>query len=116
AAQIVDIGRPTIDEQRAAWCELAGADPAVAARLAGQFDLGLGEIQHAAEPAASESTPAPLWRACVRATRPRLEGLAQRIEPRAAWDDLVLPAPTKALLAEIADQARDRYLVYETWG
>ena len=32
-----------------------------------------------------------LWDACRMQARPRLDDLAQRIEPAASWDDLVLP-------------------------
>jgi hypothetical protein len=48
--------------------------------------------------------------------RPRLEALAQRIEPVASWDDLVLPADEVAVLREIAAQLSHRELVYERWG
>jgi SpoVK/Ycf46/Vps4 family AAA+-type ATPase len=48
--------------------------------------------------------------------RPRLEGLAQRIEPSAAWDDLVLPAEQKQFLRQIAVHVRQRSKVYQTWG
>ena len=36
-----------------------------------------------------------LWNACRAQARPALDELAQRIEMRAAWDDLVLPEPQK---------------------
>jgi SpoVK/Ycf46/Vps4 family AAA+-type ATPase len=49
-------------------------------------------------------------------SRPRLEGLAQRIEPSATWDDLVLPEKQKQLLAQIAIHVRQRTKVYRKWG
>ncbi len=45
-----------------------------------------------------------------------LQALAQRIEARATWDDLVLPAEQTVLLHEIAGQVRQMATVYETWG
>ncbi len=45
-----------------------------------------------------------------------LLGLAQRIEPMATWEDLVLPPAQIALLREIAGQVRQLATVYETWG
>jgi len=46
--------------------------------------------------------------------RSRLAGLAQRIEPAAAWDDLVLPAAETTLLRPIAAQVAQRATVYES--
>jgi hypothetical protein len=57
-----------------------------------------------------------LLEACRRETGARLERLAQRIEPRASWDDLVVPAETRRLLATIASQVRHRAQVYDQWG
>src|SRR5205085_2892942 len=41
---------------------------------------------------------------------------AQRIEPAATWDHLVLPAAQVAMLRQLAAQLRHRGTVYETWG
>jgi SpoVK/Ycf46/Vps4 family AAA+-type ATPase len=53
---------------------------------------------------------------CLASTRPRLEALAQRLDPKATWDDLVLPAETMSLLRQIAAQVRRRGTVYDDWG
>jgi SpoVK/Ycf46/Vps4 family AAA+-type ATPase len=42
--------------------------------------------------------------------------LAQRLEPKATWDDLVLPQEQMALIRQIAGQVRERHKVYEQWG
>jgi vesicle-fusing ATPase len=42
--------------------------------------------------------------------------LAQRLEPRATWQDLVLPEAQLSLLHDIAHQLRHRGLVYDDWG
>jgi hypothetical protein len=57
-----------------------------------------------------------LWDACRVQARPRLEGLAQRVEPAAGWDDLVLPVKQKEILKQIAVHVRQRSKVYQTWG
>lgn len=57
-----------------------------------------------------------LWEICRRQARPRLDELAQRIEPSATWEDLVLPEPQRQTLREITMHVRHRHTVYETWG
>lgn len=57
-----------------------------------------------------------LWHNCQTRSRPRLEDLAQRIQPAATWQELVLPGSQKQLLHEIAMHVRQRMTVYETWG
>ena len=57
-----------------------------------------------------------LWNACRVEGRSRLEGLAQRIEPVATWDDLVLLEKDREMLRRIALHVRQRTTVYESWG
>ena len=57
-----------------------------------------------------------LWDTCRAQSRPRLDDLAQRIEPAATWDDLVLPEAARHTLREIAAHVRQRTLVYQQWG
>jgi len=45
-----------------------------------------------------------------------LERLARRISPRAGWDDLVLPPPVVAQLAEVVARVRQRERVLDEWG
>ncbi|MGE0397114.1 MAG: ATP-binding protein [Kofleriaceae bacterium] len=87
-------------------------------RVAAQFTLAPSAIQRACLSAASGTGPFArrLWRACREQARPRLEDLATRIEPKAAWDDLVLPADTRAMLESISNHIRHRFEVYERWG
>jgi hypothetical protein len=72
-------------------------------------------------PVASQRPPDPdqLWNSCRAVARPRLDDLAERIGSGtrpATWDDLVLPAPQKKVLHQMAAQLRHRLQVYETWG
>jgi len=116
----VDVARPTPAEQRAAWqAALGPAAGEIPARLAGQFDLGLAEIRHIASAAVAgppDDLLGRLWDACLAETRPRLHALAQRLEPLATWEDIVLPPESLDLLRRIADQVRQRSRVYEEWG
>jgi hypothetical protein len=67
-------------------------------------------------PAATESLSHQLWDACLTVTRPRIDALAHRLEAKATWDDIVLPAPEVELLRHITHQVRQRSKVYEEWG
>lgn len=118
----IEIQKPTPQEQRAAWLRTLGegADE-LSGRLAAQFNLGRREIEQIAAAAADEdATGLPmeerLWEACLAASRPKLERLAQRIDAKATWDDIVLPEEELALLRQIAQQVRQRSRVYEDWG
>ena len=59
---------------------------------------------------------ADVWQWCRRYGRRRLSSLAEAIEPRAGWDDIVLPTDLRRQLAELASQVRHRAVVYEEWG
>src|SRR5262249_46251598 len=102
--------------------EKAGDSPAL---LAGQFNLSFPEIERIAAAsaesceadAADERGPqSKLWDACLATTRPRLDELAQRLEPKATVDDIVVPAQETGLLRQIAAQVSQRAKVYEEWG
>jgi hypothetical protein len=119
----VDVARPTPAEQALAWAGALGPDSdQVAASLASQFNLSLATIGQVASSAAVEPDEDPgrrqihLWDECLAATRPGLERLAERIEPKASWDDIVLPDVEMKLLAQIAAQVRNRGRVYEAGG
>ena len=45
-----------------------------------------------------------------------LERLARRVEPRAGWDDLVLPSETRTQLEELEIRVRHRERVLDDWG
>jgi ATPase family protein associated with various cellular activities (AAA)/winged helix domain-containing protein len=115
-----EVSNPTPAEQQAIWAQAlpptAQASPAL---LAGQFDLEAGAIRRIALEAAAatdDGTARRAWDGCLRATRPRLDALAQRIAPHATSADIVLPEPERALLLEIARQVANRARVYDAWG
>jgi hypothetical protein len=117
---VAEVERPTAGEQEAAWLAALGPDAAdTAAQLAGQFDLGAPTIERIARAATvpgERPQPERVWSTCLIETRKGLDALAQRIDPKATWDDLVLPQAELNLLRRIADQVGHRTLVYETWG
>lgn len=125
ARHVFEVHKPTVAEQARGWQAALSAalgDDATAAaqQLAGQFDLNLDDIHHAAARATvstGSGTPlAKAWDASRDLTRPRLDALAQRLDSLATWDDLVLPDEAAYLLRQIATQVRGRFRVYEDWG
>ncbi|MEP6897874.1 MAG: ATP-binding protein [Rhodanobacter sp.] len=119
----VDVAKPTAVEQRTLWQRLlgeaAGRQPQ---HLSGHFDFNLGRIEQIAHSALAvveqkpEALAQSLWQGALARTRPALDQLAQRIEPKAGWDDLKLPDSEKLLLHQIADQVAQRSTVYDDWG
>ena len=125
-----EVRHPPPAEQRALWSELFGdRDAALAGelqRVAWQFRLGLDALRAASVEvsgwlAADGAAPdvgglgQDVWDACRRQARPRLDDLAQRIEPNATWEDLVVPADVAAALRQVAVHVRQRYEVLERW-
>jgi hypothetical protein len=119
----VDVATPTPTEQQAAWAAgLGKASGKTPALLAGQFNLGVSSIRQIARQTLAERKTEKrplhdrLWDACLASTRPRLDVLAQRLDPKATWDDIVLPEAESNLLREIAAQVAQRSQVYQAWG
>jgi SpoVK/Ycf46/Vps4 family AAA+-type ATPase len=76
----------------------------------------IGEAALAAPVGEGQSLDDRLWGACLAHTRPRMDQLAQRIDPKATWGDIVLPEEQSTLLHQIADQVGRRVRVYDEWG
>jgi ATPase family associated with various cellular activities (AAA) len=91
-------------------------------RMAEQFRLSAETIATIADAAVAagsddaQSLASRLWQSCRAVSRPQLDLFAQRIEPRASWDDLVLPEAQMAVLRMLVSQAQNRMTVYEHWG
>jgi hypothetical protein len=113
----VEVANPTRSEQRDLWRDvLSGPEGAVteaADRVTDAFDLDPGTIAGTAHLVRAGVL---LWEAARLATRPRMQALAQRIEPAATLEDLVLPPAQLATLAEMAVHVRYRGTVYEDWA
>jgi ATP-dependent 26S proteasome regulatory subunit len=117
-ALTLEVARPTRTEQRDTWQALVN-DPQISGLLASQFQMSLSEIHRAYAAAAGvddAGIEVRLWEACRSASRPKLDVLGQRLEPKAGWDDLVLPDAEQNLLREMVTHARQRMQVFEDWG
>ena len=118
-----DVAKPTAVEQRTVWQRLlgegAGDHPQ---QLAGHFDFNLGkivQIAHGALDTVEQKAGTlgdALWEGALARTRPALDQLAQRIEPKVSWEDIKLPDNETNLLHQIADQVAQRSTVYDDWG
>jgi len=135
-----DVPQPTSAEQTQIWKNVLGVRSETlngnVKRLVSQFSLDSSRISAAvaqvspqrADSATHTDTVSgaasisdtglatALWDVCRAQDRPRLEGLAQRIEPAATWDDLVLPDRQRQLLDQIVLHLRHRAEVYQGWG
>jgi hypothetical protein len=122
----VDVPPATQTEQRSLWQQALGT---AGASLDGQLDALVAQFRldqrgiQAACAEALENTDQPeqaasdrLWDACRLLSRPRLEGLARRIEPVATWADLVLSKAQLDTLRQVAAHVRQRARVHEAWG
>jgi hypothetical protein len=127
----IAVSRPDLGTCKRLWDQnLAAcgrlADDVDSAVLAGKFRFGLSQIQDAL--AAAENlarwrspenwriTPSDLASACRAQSSPKLGALAQKIEPRQTWSEIVLPHDHLAQLKELCEQARHRHRVYGDWG
>ncbi|HEY1938441.1 MAG TPA: ATP-binding protein [Candidatus Angelobacter sp.] len=120
----ISIPRLGAQDRKLIWLETLGAD---ASRLNGGldrvvecFDLDHSSVRLAGEMLRSVSPEQDLgqvaWETCRSLSRRALEGLAQRIEPRAGWDELVLPGLQTETLKRIVAHVRQRSLVHGKWG
>jgi len=124
-SQRLTINKPEVLEQRHLWQQalgvaankLNGSLDGIASqyRLSAQTILTTGrEIQNAI--IASDTPDAVMWQTCRTLGRRQLDDLAQRVEPAACWDELILPEAQKAILRQIAAHVRNRLKVCDDWG
>lgn len=123
AAFIVEVGKPSASEQITLWHEALGERVnGFAGQLAAQFNLNSETIAQVAQETSDADLgdvaqfEQALWSSCSAITRPRLDALAERIDSKSTWEDLVLPDEQTSLLRQIAQQVAQRYTVYEDWG
>jgi hypothetical protein len=112
-------------ERREAWIEglgpLAAGLNGTVDRLASQFLLGRSAIAAVAAsvaPAGQDDSTfaAKLWESARLQSRRNLERLAERVESRATWGDLVLPGAQIELLRQVVVHVREQWRVFEKWG
>lgn len=114
----IDANKPTPAEQRVLWSQLLG-DPNGAAKLAAQYNFSAASIRRVASDAAGAGGRLSFPRVRARAakkTQMRVDALAQRIDAKAKWKDIVLPEDELAQLKQIAAHVAGRSTVYDDWG
>ena len=92
--------------------------------LTSQFYLSTSTIRSACTAAIGQLTTQSsalsfkqaLWDSCRVQARPGLDKLAERIESKLTWEDLVLPPLQKNTLEQISAHVRQKAKVYENWG
>jgi hypothetical protein len=126
----VECPRPNGAQRSAAWKEeidraglVMETDSAVHDRLARRYHLTTAQIREAAAGAAREQTLTgepltfdALAAASRRQSAVTLGKLAVKTEPRAGWDDLILPGEPREQLQELCSQVRHVTRVFEEWG
>jgi hypothetical protein len=127
----LEVHKPAASEQRELWRDYLGPVGkyvnGYVETLVSQFNLNAPTIQAASAEVLGrlswgDTKPSPddigamLWDTCRSQAQPRMDDLAQRIEPAAGWEDLILPDSQLEVLRDVASQVRQRFKVYETWG
>jgi hypothetical protein len=128
-----DVEKPVADEQRALWQAVLGNHAqdlhSDIDKLSSHFRFSSHTIAtlwtatqarlalHDAAPSSEPQTMSDiLWKVCRIQARTGLDDLAQRIEPVATWDDLVIADDQRSILRDIAVHVRQRSQVYDAWG
>lgn len=122
----IRVSGATADERRWAWRHLlrgrVDLSPSQVDRLVSQFRLDSITMRTVADAMPAMEAEAPddsgfrwLWRKCADLTAPRLDGLAQRLEPRRGGE-LVLPPRQHEVLHAVVEHARHRGTVDLSWG
>jgi len=121
-----DVRKPSASEQKTLWQESLGSIDDFDGQLnllVSQFSLEAQTISTVSALAVANGASTSesnlvsgLWDACRTQARSRLDDLAQRIEPFASWDDIVLPESQRRTLRDVAAHVRQRSKVYDTWG
>jgi vesicle-fusing ATPase len=119
------VALPEPAEQRALWARALRTAPSdeldrAVEGVAQHYRLGAVAVDAIARELRATSATgeigARLRRLCRERSRAGMDDLAERIDPGATWDDLVLPDGHLDLLHEIARHVRHRTQVYERWG
>ena len=125
-----DVHKPTANEQHHIWKQSLAISSLkldnVIERLVTQFSLSASAIRSACDEVSGYTSTEDgykdnrlehvLWDTCRVQTRQHMDDLAQRIDPVATWDELVLPRMQKQTLREISVHVKQRAKVYEKWG
>jgi len=122
-----DVPPLSTQEQKTIWLTHLGSSAnnlnGQVEQLTSQFNLSSSSIsaashQYKINEQQAENLPNPnlLWDYCRSQARPRLDNLAQRLDSKAIWEDLVLPEQQRQILGNIATHLKQRNKVYQDWG
>jgi hypothetical protein len=123
----VEVPRPSAAERISLWsatlAEIGIVSQEAAASLADSFALSATEIKQAAQLAVNQAWlrgAAPeipdVLEACRAEAQHSMTALAQRLQSRYGWDDLVLPTDSADKLRELCGQVRTQHRVLEEYG
>ncbi len=128
---LYEIVKPTPAEQLDLWksnldVEMHVSDTELN-RLVAQFDFSANTITNASRQLNSRKKEHingnyakellnDLWVVCCMNARPDIGELAQRIDPVAGMDDLILPEAQKEILKDLIIHTKYRAQVYNEWG
>ena len=117
------VDRPSTGEQLASWQEVLAGEPnaaAAARRMAARFDLDCAAIIAAGRSSRADRSARPLEErlhaAALARTRSELVRLAERVDVKAKFEDIVLPAAQESQLRQIVDHLEHRITVIDDWG
>ncbi|MGH8547069.1 MAG: ATP-binding protein [Methylococcales bacterium] len=128
---VLEIKPPSETERRELWHDALATRGVEApaqsiVRLAGEFTLASSRIEENAGQAVSgleshhlDDGPGCVeraWQVCIARGAADIEGLAERIEPKAKLDDIKLPPHGKAELERLVRHARHRSTVISDFG
>ncbi|MBL9015993.1 MAG: ATP-binding protein [Myxococcales bacterium] len=118
----VSMPAPDTTTRRIMWEQALGGAPDVDIDLiASRYRVGAGAISRAVEAAklltnGSSLTTHTLVEGVRNGIAERLGGLAQRVEVRQTWDDLILNEDTLAQVKALIARVRYAHVVHEQWG
>jgi hypothetical protein len=114
----IAVALPAEDQRKAMWQEaLPAASERVVAECARRYAISPGLLQRTASAVVGRDVGIEQVHGALRVQLERkLLGLAQRIETKQTWDDLVLPVDQFDLLMELVARVKHRRQVLEEWG
>jgi AAA+ superfamily predicted ATPase len=120
----LEFSTPEYHDRYAYWKHYLAASPADPADVANKFKLTGGQIRDAVQTARDlaawrgEGDPSlkDLYAGARAQSNRKLSNLAQKIEPRYGWDNIILPEDNLLQLREIVNQVQHAQRVYGDWG
>lgn len=121
----LEVAKPTLEERKQLWKNgIESYNETEIHKIATHFDLNAAQIQavHAEfnqqilATENAQTTHKTLWEICRKQAAVSLQGLAEKIHPKASWQQLVLPESQMKSLREIVIHFKQRHQVYYQWG